>query len=175
MAAPPPNSHAVAALRKRLAEVSGELVAVDKRWRSLREQHHALSQTLRMFDPDANSHPVRPKRPYRRVVGGKLSVLVIDALRASGQPMTMPELMAALGGHVSAIPDAERRVRASLNYLARSRYLIARDGRRRPAKWSLSPPSEEQRDARGENLLGTWADKARMRHDKWVAKKSQST
>jgi len=121
------NSHAVSAIRKRLAEVSGELVAIEKRWRSLREEHHALGQTLRMFDPGADASQIKPKRPYRRVVGGKLSLLVLDALRASGRPMTTPDLMAALANHVHAIPDAERRVKAALNYLVRSRG-IAKEG-----------------------------------------------
>ena len=62
-----PNSHAIAAIRDRLAKVSGELIAVEKHWRDLREVHHTLSQTLRMFDPDADSNPVKPKRTYRRV------------------------------------------------------------------------------------------------------------
>jgi hypothetical protein len=35
------------------------LIAIEKRWRTLREAHHALSQTLRMFDPDAYSHSVK--------------------------------------------------------------------------------------------------------------------
>jgi hypothetical protein len=140
MAASPSNTHAAAALRKRLAEVSGELLAIEKRWRGLREAHAALSQTLRMFDPEADSHPVKPKRPYRRVLprgGAKLRRLVIDALRVSGRPMTLPDVMAALGNHVSAIPDAERRVRAALNYLARSRGNIAKENALGAARWSL--------------------------------------
>lgn len=145
MAASPSNPHAVSAIRKRLAEVSGELVAIEKQWRTLREEHHALSQTLRMFDPDADSHPVKPRRPYRRVVGGKLSLLVLDALRVSGRPMTAPEVVAALGEHLSAIPDAERRALATLKYLKRSRGIVAREGARGAARWSLQLSGPEQR------------------------------
>src|SRR5579863_10322124 len=111
------NSHTVSAIRKRLAEVSGELIAIEKRWRTLREEHHSLSQTLRMFDPNADAGQIKPKRPYKRVLplgGGKLSLRVIDALRISGRPMTVPDVMAALGDQVKAIPNAERRVRAAL-------------------------------------------------------------
>lgn len=110
MAGPRSNPHAVSAIRKRLAEVSGELIAVEKRWRTLREEHHVLSQTLRMFDPEADVGQIKPKRPYRRVVAGKLSVLVIDALRASERPMRLSEVVAALGERVNAIPDTPERI-----------------------------------------------------------------
>lgn len=146
MAVSPSNSHAVAAIRNRLAEVSGELIAVEKRWGSLREAHAALSQTLRMFDPNAESHPVKPKRPYRRVLrdgGGKLNILVLDALRRSGCPMTTPEVVAALSAQVTATPGAERRVRATLNYLARSGGLVVKVGQGQSAKWSPPLPGAE--------------------------------
>jgi hypothetical protein len=147
MSASPSNTHAIAAICKRLAEVSGELIAIEKRWRTLREAHHALSQTLRIFDPDADSHPVKPKRPYRRVLphgGVKLSLLVINALRASGHPMTTPDVMAALGEYANAIPDAERRVRAALNYLARSGRIITKGGEHGAALWFLPSTGAEQ-------------------------------
>jgi hypothetical protein len=137
MSASPPNAHAISAIRERLAKVSGELIAVEKEWRTLREAHYALSQTLRMFDQDADSYPVKPRRPYKRVLpyGEKLGRLVIDALRVSERPMATPELVIVLGEHASAVPDAARRVQATLNYLARSRR-IAKEGKRQSAKWS---------------------------------------
>jgi len=58
-----PNRQAAAAIRERLAEISGELLAMDKRWRELREAHAALSQTLRMFDPDADGALIAPSGP----------------------------------------------------------------------------------------------------------------
>lgn len=138
MAGPRSNPHAVSAIRKRLAEVSGELIAVEKRWRTLREEHHVLSQTLRMFDPEADVGQIKPKRPYRRVVAGKLSVLVIDALRASERPMRLSEVVAALGERVNAIPDTPEQVLASLTYLARSRGAVTVEGKRETARWSLA-------------------------------------
>jgi hypothetical protein len=138
MSASPPNAHAISAIRERLAKVSGELIAIEKQWRALREAHHALSQTLRMFDPSDDLYQIRPKRPYRRVVSGKLSLLVLDALRASGGPMRLSEVVAALGERVNAIPDTPERVLASLNYLARSRGAVTVEGKREEARWSLA-------------------------------------
>jgi hypothetical protein len=144
MAISPSNTHAVAAIRKRLAEVSGELIVVERRWRSLREAHHALSQTLRMFDPEAASHQVKPKRPYRRVLpkgGGKLSRLVLDVLRASQQPMTTPEIVsavvAALGYGDEATQAIADRVPTTLSYMARTRGSVVREGEGRATEWAL--------------------------------------
>jgi len=44
-----PMARAVVSIQKSLSEVSGELIAIEKRWRTWRDAHHALSQTLRMF------------------------------------------------------------------------------------------------------------------------------
>jgi transposase len=41
-----PNAHAIAAIRERLAKVSGELIAVEKLWRDLREAHYALERAV---------------------------------------------------------------------------------------------------------------------------------
>jgi hypothetical protein len=136
-----PNSHAIAAIRDRLGRVSGELIAVEKQWRDLREQHHALSQTLRMFDPDADSSAVAPKRPYRRTWPsdkGKLSRLVLDAMRACERPMTSPELVASMADSVREIPSIERRVRMTLNRLTRAHGGVTKEGARQATKWSLS-------------------------------------
>jgi hypothetical protein len=146
MAASPSNTHAVSAIRNRLAEVSGELIAVEKRWRSLREAHHALSQTLRIFDPDADAGQIKPKRPYRRVVpsgSGKLSRSVIDVLRSSDRPMTTLEVVAALGERANGILGVRGRVLAILNYLARSGGLVVKTGQGQSAMWSLSSPRAE--------------------------------
>jgi hypothetical protein len=147
MATSPSKTHAVSAIRERLAKVSGELITVEKQWRSLREAHHALSQTLRMFDPDADSYAVKPKRAYKRVLpygGGKLSRVVIDALRVSGRPMTTAEVVTALSEHLNEVSDVARRVRATLNRLARARGIIAKEGALGAARWSLPLTGSEQ-------------------------------
>jgi len=157
------NPHAVSAIRKRLAEVSGELITIEKRWRVLREEHHALSQTLRMFEPNADVGQIKPKRPYRRVVSGKLSVLILDALRASGRPMTLAEIVGAIDERARGISDVSRRIQATLNYLARSGALVAKEGtvgnagkRRGIRVWSVDYPFGPC--PRGELTTGTSLD-----------------
>jgi hypothetical protein len=81
-----------------------------------------------MLDPDADASQVKPKRPYRRVVRGKLSLLVLDALRVSERPMTLAEVVGSLDERAHGIPGLSRRIQATLNYLARSGALVAKEG-----------------------------------------------
>jgi 2-hydroxychromene-2-carboxylate isomerase len=87
---------------------------------------------------------VSPKRPYKRVRlfgGGKLSRLVLDALRVSQQPLTASEIVsavvAALGYGDEAFQAIADRVPATLSYMARTRGSVVREGEGRAAKWAL--------------------------------------
>jgi hypothetical protein len=107
-----------------------------------------------MFDPDADVCQIKPKRPYRRVLPngcGKISLLVIDALRASQRLMTTAEIVsavvAALGYRDEAVAAIADRLPATLSYMARTRGSVVREGEGHAAKWSLSSPTAEQRDA----------------------------
>jgi hypothetical protein len=98
-----------------------------------------------MFDPDAESNPIKPKRPYRRVLpkgGGKLSRLVLDALRVSQQPLTASEtvsaVVAGLGYGDEATQAIADRVPAILSYIARTRGAVVREGEGSATKWSLA-------------------------------------
>jgi hypothetical protein len=51
--------------------------------------------------------------------------------------MTTLEVVAALGERADGIPGMAHRVRATLNYLARARKAVAKDGKRQDVKWSL--------------------------------------
>jgi hypothetical protein len=142
------NKHTVSALRGRQAAIAGEIRALKRRLSDLRQSYAALEATVKLFDPEAVKHRVRPKRPYKRVRlfgGGKLSRHVLDALRSSARPMTAPELVAAI---VSALGYGEEatqaiadRVPATLSYMARTRGSIIRQGEGRAAKWSLGSGS----------------------------------
>jgi hypothetical protein len=138
------NKHTVAALRGRQAAIAGEIRAAKRRLSELRQSYAAIEATVKLFDPEAVKHRVRPKRPYKRVRlfgGGKLSRLVLDALRASQRPMTTPEIastvVAALGYGDEAMQAIADRVPTTLSYMARTRGTVAREGEGRAAKWAL--------------------------------------
>jgi hypothetical protein len=110
----------------------------------LRQSYAAIEATVKLFDPEAAKHRVRPKLPYTRVRlfgGGKLSRLVLDALRVSASPMTASELVAAivasLGYGDEAVQAIADRVPATLSYMARTRGSVAKEGEGRAVKWSL--------------------------------------
>jgi hypothetical protein len=138
------NKHTVSALRGRQAAIAGEIRAIERRLSDLRQSYAAIEATVKLFDPEAAKHLVRPKRPYKRVRlfgGGKLSRLVLDALRDSAQPMTTPEIVsavvAALGYGDEAIQAITDRAPATLTYLARKRGIIMKEGDGHDRRWSL--------------------------------------
>jgi hypothetical protein len=136
------NKQTVAALRGRQAAIAGEIRATRS---DLRQSYAAIEATVNLFDPEAVKHRARPKRPYTQVRlfgGGKLSCLVLDALRVSEGAMTTPEIVsavvAALGYAEEATQAITDRVPATLSYMARTRGSIVRQGEGRAAKWSLA-------------------------------------
>jgi hypothetical protein len=138
------NKHTVAALRGRQAAIAGEIRAAKRQLSDLRQSYAAIEATVKLFDPEAVKHRVRPKRPYKRVRlfgGGKLSRLVLDALRVSASPMTASELVAdivaSLGYGEEAVQAIADRVPATLSYMARTRGSVVREGEGRAAKWAL--------------------------------------
>jgi hypothetical protein len=54
------DSHVISALREKRAELSGELIAAEKRILQLRDDITGLDRTIRVFDPTAEPHAIRP-------------------------------------------------------------------------------------------------------------------
>lgn len=54
------DPHVISALRAKRAELSGELIAAEKRILQLREDINSLDRTIRVFDPTAEPHTIRP-------------------------------------------------------------------------------------------------------------------
>jgi len=133
----------VSALRTRQAEVAEDIRQTEQRLYNLRLSYSALTETLKLFDPNGRPY-ARPRRSYRRAWlpgGQKLTRLVLDVLRASQRPMTAPDIAAAivsaLGCGQEATPAVGARLSSTLRYLARKRGNIVREGEGRDAKWSL--------------------------------------
>ena len=64
------DPHVISALRAKRAELSGELIAAEKRILQLRDDISSLDRTIQMFDPTAEPHTIRPilrrKKPTLR-------------------------------------------------------------------------------------------------------------
>jgi hypothetical protein len=100
-------------LRDKRAELSGLIVALEKKVGQHRADLLHLDATLRLFDPNAEPDQIRPRRQNSRNVWfrpGECVRLVCDMLRGSTTPLTTGEicrrLMAAKG-----IPATDERTR----------------------------------------------------------------
>src|ERR1700688_4001035 len=52
--------HVISALRAKRAELSGDLIAAQKRLEKLRDDFDAVDRTLRVFDPRQHPEKIRP-------------------------------------------------------------------------------------------------------------------
>ena len=79
------TSPAINALRRKRAELSGEIRELDKRTHARRRDMAHIDATLKLFAPDTEPRLIKPVRPYRprnRLFEPKeLSIRVMTALR----------------------------------------------------------------------------------------------
>jgi hypothetical protein len=94
--------HIISALREKRAELSGELIAAEKRIVELRADINSLDRTIRVFDPTSEPHTIRPilrrKKPTP-IPRGQCSRAILDMLRRADRSMTAREIAAQLAAH----------------------------------------------------------------------------
>jgi hypothetical protein len=133
------DPHVISALREKRAELSGELIAAEKRILQLREDIASLDRTIQVFDPTAEPHAIRPilrrKKPTL-IPRGQCSRAVLDMLRHTDGPMTAREIAAQL----AACYQMDARNMVAINALvAKVRNTLARQ---------KGPVSEPRGDAK---------------------------
>ena len=93
------DPHVISALKAKRAELCGELIAAEKRIVELRADIDSLDHTIRVFDPTAEPHTIRPilrrKKPTL-IPRGQCSRAILDMLRLAEVPMTAREIAAQL-------------------------------------------------------------------------------
>jgi hypothetical protein len=93
------DPHVISALKAKRAELSGELIAAEKRIVELRADINSLDRTIRVFDPTSEPHTIRPilrrKKPTL-IPRGQCSRAILDMLRLAEVPMTAREIAAQL-------------------------------------------------------------------------------
>jgi hypothetical protein len=134
--------HVISALRKKRAELAGEVVTAQLRLGKLRDDLDAVDRTLRVFDPRQHPEKIRPivKRKGDRMFGyGECTRAILNALRDAPDPMTTADLVerVALDCRIATeAPDVAAtllaRIRAALAKLDK-RGLLARSGK--PVRW----------------------------------------
>ena len=93
------DPHVISALRSKRAELSGELIAAEKRILQLREDISSLDRTIRVFDPTAEPHTIRPilrRKKSTLIPRGQCSRAVLEMLRHADSPMTAREIATQL-------------------------------------------------------------------------------
>jgi hypothetical protein len=93
------DPHVISALRNKRAELSGELIAAEKRILQLRDDVANLDRTIRAFDPTAEPHTIQPilrRRKSTLIPRGQCSRAVLDMLRHADDPMTAREIATQL-------------------------------------------------------------------------------
>jgi hypothetical protein len=115
------DPHVISALRAKRAELSGELIAAERRILQLRDDISSLDRTIRVFDPAAEPHTIRPvlrrKKPTL-IPRGQCSRAILDMLRQADDPMTAREIATQLA--------ARYQMEASNALVAKVRNTLAR-------------------------------------------------
>jgi hypothetical protein len=121
------DPHVISALRAKRGELSGELIAAEKRILQLRDDISSLDRTIRVFDPTAEPHTIRPilrrKKPTL-IPRGQCSRAILDMLRQADDPMTAREIATQLAARYQM--DASNALVAKVrNTLARQKGLAS--------------------------------------------------
>jgi hypothetical protein len=139
------TTHVVSALRAKRAEVSGDLLAAQKRLEAIRDDLEAIDRTLRIFDPNQSPESIRPvvKRKGDKLFSyGDCPRAVLNVLRVATEPLAAEQIagQVALDCRITTETPgvASRllwRVQTSLERL-RKRQLVASEGK--PPHWTLN-------------------------------------
>src|SRR6202041_1144466 len=87
--------HVISALRKKRAELHGEVVTAQLRLGKLRDDLDAIDRTLRVFDPHQHPEKIRPviKRKGDKLFAyGECTRAILNALRDASEPMTVDQV-----------------------------------------------------------------------------------
>ena len=96
--------------------MDSEIKECDRKLRYLREAIGHIDATLSLFDPNGDPKEIAAQRPYKRVklfASGKLSRLVLDALRRGARPMTTSEIIASVVEKMGYGPEPPRACRTA--------------------------------------------------------------
>ncbi|MGA8611097.1 MAG: hypothetical protein WB760_05175 [Xanthobacteraceae bacterium] len=89
------DTYVISGLRRKRAELSGELIAAEKRVMQLRSGIDSLDGAIRLFDPAAEPHKIRPvlrREKSGLIPRGQCSRAVLDMLRRADGPMAAREI-----------------------------------------------------------------------------------
>jgi hypothetical protein len=126
------DPHIISALRSKRAELSGELIAAEKRIVQLRADIQSLDGAIRVFDPTSAPDRIRPILRWKKpalIPRGQCSRAVLDTLRDADTALTVREIAAQLAARYqldTRNTDAMKALIAKIrNTLARQNGLVS--------------------------------------------------
>jgi hypothetical protein len=123
------DPHVISALREKRAELSGEMIAAEKRILQLRDDISSLDRTIRVFDPTAEPHTIRPvlrRKKSTLIPRGQCSRAILDMLRHAEVPMTAREIATQLAARYQMdASDMNALIAKVRNTLARQKGLAS--------------------------------------------------
>jgi hypothetical protein len=89
------NQIAIAALRRKRADLAGELIAAEAAVTKIRADLASIDRTILLFDPDANPSEIKPRRKVERNAWfrqGECARMIYEILRTASAPMTKRQI-----------------------------------------------------------------------------------
>ena len=139
------DPHIISALRKKRAELAGEVVTAQLRRGKLRDDLDAIDRTLRVFDPHQHPEKIRPvvKRKGDKLFAyGECTRAILNVLRDAPEPLTVDQVAerVALDCRIATeAPDVAAtllwRVKAAVDRLGKRGVLR---GEGKPARWATA-------------------------------------
>lgn len=120
------ETHVISALKEKRAELSGELIAAEKRMVRLRADIDSLDGAIRVFDPTSEPCKIRPilrRKKLTSIPRGQCSRAILNLLRRADGSMTAREIAAQLAAHYQI--DTSNRDAMSA-FIAKARNTLAR-------------------------------------------------
>jgi hypothetical protein len=139
--------HVISALVSKRAELSGELIAAERRIEQLRSDLAHIDGAIRVFDPSAVPTKIKPRRPLAvpltSLPHGQASRVILDILRHAAAPMTAAQIADAFADKVGMGAVAQPQRKALLtkvrNMLARQAgRALVREERKDGAVWRVA-------------------------------------
>jgi hypothetical protein len=140
------TTHVISALRAKRAEVSGELVAAQKRLEAVRDDLDAIDRTLRIFDPNQSPESIRPvvkRKGDKLFTYGDCPRAILNVLRVATEPLAADQIAGQVALDCRIATEAPGvaarlswRVKTALDRLQK-RELV--NGVGKPPRWALRP------------------------------------
>jgi hypothetical protein len=145
------NEHIISALKRKRAEIGGQVRDLDAKVKALRVSLINIDATLKLFAPHVDPTSIAPKRTNRRSLyfgHNELHRLTLGTLRVAGGPIAARDIAASImrAKGIEANDRATQRmiagrVASQLREMLK-RGAVVRTGERNAARWALPGRTE---------------------------------